>query len=687
MNSEKVNYMLRRVLPTWKPQETIDEVTEFCLKNHIDEVMWIDESSGSFHGILTLPEVKERTVWLNKAGKCLRQNGIKHSINVMTSMGHGDYGEKTLKRHPGLELFVDYDGNQSKSCACPLSPVWRKAITETYRIYATTQPVRLWVEDDFRCFGHGAAGFGCCCKRHLAEFGRRIGRKFSLIQLKKSIFKSGVPHPWRKLWLHFQEECMIRVAEMIRDAVDEISPSTQMGWMSTAPFLTELEGRSLGSQIKAFAGNKTAAIRMTTTQYCESNPRWMLIEDEALKKGIYQLPRGTVRCTEIEAMPDSLYTKSAKWLEAQMTWGCVLNVPNQTLNIYDFLGTPMSLTPNLSEMLRMRKNTLESIASEFCGDVTFRGIGLLSHPYAVNHVHTTEGKSILELMSKETGWADVLRGFGIPVVCSDTEDVSAITGQAFRRFDQEEILKIFSKGVLLDLSALRVLDDMGLLHLAGVSLNGEFGQRSRPVGVDSFTDPDFGGGWHHFSWTYALSDTLRIGILEPMKGAKVISSILDNDLKPIVPGAILYENEIGGKVAVFPHDFSGKDPDTYVKGARSFFYSEYRREQIQSIIRWLGKDSLPLLVRANGWVLPHRSDTSEKILFAAMNLNYDDWREVGFECSTEKKIKRVRVMNPNGIWREQTVDWEQNGGVFKIKIRENVRTLGLIAAALDLKDS
>ncbi len=676
--------MLRRVLPMWKPEEAIDEVVEFSLRNHVDEVMWKDESSGSYHEILTIPEVRIRARWLMKAGDRLRQNGIKHSINVMTSLGHGDYGGETLKRHPGLEFFVDYEGNQSKSCACPLSPVWRKLITETFRIYASTRPVRLWIEDDFRCFNHGAAGFGCCCERHLAEFGRRIGRKITLAQLKKNIIKPGVPHPWRKLWLRFQEEGLTGASEEIRTAVHEISPSTQLGWMSTTPFLMELEGRNPNLQLKAVAGNKTAAIRMTTTQYSEGNPRWMLIEDEALKKVIPQLPPDTVRCTEIESCPHSLYTKSATWIEAQMAWACVLNVPNQTLNLFDYIGTPMSLTPNTAEMLRTRKKFLEAIASEFCGNVTFKGIGLLSHPYAADHVHAGEGKSILELMPKETGWADVLRGFGIPTLCSDTEEVSAVTGQAFRRFSLDEIRRIFSNGVLLDLSALRALKDMGLIHLAGVKLNGEFGQRSRPVGVDSFTDPDFGGGKNHFSWTYALSDTLKIGVLEPAKGAKVISRILDNNLKSIVPGAVLYENELGGRVAVFPHDFSGRNPDAYVKGALSFFYSEYRKEQIQSIIRWLGKETVPLIVHANGWVLPHRSDAEDKVLLAAMNLNYDDWSEIKMECSVKGKVKRVRVMDPDGVWKTQTVGWQYKGGSFEMEIKLKVPPLRIVAAALHL---
>jgi hypothetical protein len=338
----------------------------------------------------------------------------------------------------------------------------------------------------------------------------------------------------------------------------------------------------------------------------------------------------------------------------------------------------------MTDMLRSKKKTFESIAKVFSGKARFRGIGLLSHPYSADHTHSTEGKKFVELLAKETGWADALRAFGMPIVCSDTEEVTAVTGQALRRFDNNGIRKLFSRGVLLDLSALRVLDEIGFIRLAGVKLAGEFAQRSRPVGPEHLTDPAFGGGKNRFTWTYAVSDTRMVGILKPAKGAKEISQILDTELKPIVPGTVLYENELGGRVAVFPHDFSGKDPDEYIKGTSNFFYSEYRKTQIQSVIRWLGKETIPLTVQANGWVLPHRSDFEGRIMLAAMNLNYDEWNGIKMECTVKGKVKRVTVMNPDGRWKIQSGNWQQKNGRFMLEFKIKVPTLRMVAAMLDL---
>ncbi|HPN84093.1 MAG TPA: hypothetical protein PK821_02045, partial [Victivallales bacterium] len=89
MKKNTASYMLRRVLPWWKPDEAIEEAIAFCQRNHVDEVMWKDESSGSFHELLTIPEVKDRAKLLQMAADRLEGTGIKHSINVLTSMGHG----------------------------------------------------------------------------------------------------------------------------------------------------------------------------------------------------------------------------------------------------------------------------------------------------------------------------------------------------------------------------------------------------------------------------------------------------------------------------------------------------------------------------------------------------------------------------------------------------------------------
>ncbi len=680
-----VRYMLRRVVLRWRADELIAETIAYCRKHSIDEIMWIDESPEFYHGLLTRDEVKERAAWIARAGRLARRAGIVSSVDIVTTLGHGDYGDKPEERHPGISLIVNHTGARSASCPCPLSPVWQKVAADTYRAYAAARPARIWANDDFRSICHGIVTFGCYCDLHLKEFSRLVGRPVRREQLVKAILRPDRPHPWRALWFSFQEEVLCRTAAMLRETVQEVSPKTQLGWMSTTPFLHELEGRGMNAQLKAFAGRGAAAVRLCTTRYHEDSPRSLLIEDEALKKALPQLPEGTLRCTEIESMPHSLYTKSAAWLRAQIAWACVLNAPNQTLHLFDCLGTPPEMTRGMGTMLRTGKKQFEALTRLAGRCPEFRGVGLLSHPYSAAAVHTSTGRDFWELQVKETGWADVLRAFGLPIVCSDGEPVSAVTGQAFRRMTAARIRRVLARGVLLDLSALKLLHELGFGEFTGVRIAGEMVRRSSPIGGEELTDPSFGGGPGRYTWTYAVTDDGRVAVLETLPGARVVSRLTDPDGKAIGPAVVLYDNVLGGRVAVFPYDLSGRNPDAYIKGSTTFFYSEYRKLQIQAIVRWLGRETVPLIVRAAGWVLPHRADGKGCTLLAAMNINYDPWRDVTMECSVAGRVRRVKLLDPVGKWSElPSRFWKQQEMSLIINIRKNVPPLRLIGACLEI---
>ncbi|HRU04621.1 MAG TPA: hypothetical protein P5137_02460, partial [Candidatus Brocadiia bacterium] len=443
----RVTYMLRRTLTPWKLDETIDEAVDFCRRNLVDEIMWISESHARYRELLPLAAVEALLPGLRAAKARGEAAGIVYSINPLTTLGHGDYGGDGAKTHPGMEFMVDYRGGRAKFCPCPLSPVWRDLIAKTYALYASTRPARLWMEDDFRYFGHGPnMSFGCYCDRHMADFGRRMGRAIGREELVGAILRPGQPHPLRAAWLEFLEWTLADAAAMVAWAVHEVSPETRLCWMSSTPAIHELEGRSPAVQIKAFMDGGESAIRLCTTHYHENSPRDMLIQDEALKKMTIHLPANVKKCTEIESMPHGLYAKSAERIAAQIAWACVVNVPNQTLNIFDFIGSPLSETPLYADMLRTRKPAFDRLARCFAAAPRPRGIAIPSHPHAARFVRTKAGADMRELMARDGGWADPLRAFGMSVVWGMDEAVTAVTGEGLRGYTEDELRGLFSRG-------------------------------------------------------------------------------------------------------------------------------------------------------------------------------------------------------------------------------------------------
>ena len=69
--------------------------------------------------------------------------------------------------------------------------------------------------------------------------------------------------------------------------------------------------------------------------------------------------------------------------------------------------------------------------------------------------------------------------------------------------------RLFSRGVLLDGTALQALQDIGLSDLAGAEVKSLLPRRSMAVGPEELTDPDFAGGrnicvWARWRWGWAM---------------------------------------------------------------------------------------------------------------------------------------------------------------------------------------
>lgn len=351
-----IQYMLRRVLCPWNVEAIVAETVEYCRESSIGEIMWITESSGAYHELLRIEGIGELIPGLLHAKEKTEAAGLGFSINPLTTLGHGEYGNPVAQIHPEMERMVDYTGKVSPAAACPLGSYWQNLMIETFGLYAETKPRHLWIEDDFRHFGHGTVLWGCFCDLHLEEFFRRTGIRRTREELVVGLLAPGEPPPERGAWFDFLSATLSEVAALIAKKVHAISPDTTLCWMATNPSIVDLGGIKLPELMGGCAHGKRAGIRMNSSRFAEKNARDLLVTDENLKKFLSALPRGTVRCTEVETIPHTLYTKSASGIAAQIEWAGILGVPNHTLNIFDYLGSPMQLVPKYGEMLAGRKS-------------------------------------------------------------------------------------------------------------------------------------------------------------------------------------------------------------------------------------------------------------------------------------------------------------------------------------------
>jgi len=682
---EHVTYMLRRGFYPWKFAESLRETILYCRKRRMDEVMWM-----FVHGFghLPLATQKRHVALLERARDATARFGIKYSINYSFTLGHSDYGCDIRKAIPDYEPIVGHDGQKSRECPCPLSPGWRRWMQASARIVCRTKPVRFWMEDDYRLTNHGPVAFGCYCPRHIREFAKRIGEpRLTREKLLRAILAPGKPHPWRKPWLDFCGFVLEESARLVQEAVYEVSPETNVALMVSTPWMHESEGRDYVGLLKAFAGPHPPTPRICNQGYQEGTPRAFFIQDEALKRVMPDLPENTCKCSEIESMPWYLYSKSANWLRAQIAMATIYGIPNHTLAIYDYVaGAPLEEEPQIGDMLENNKNYFEGLWQGFGRANNFRGIGILRHWNSARVAHTTKGASPAEWQARDSGWAHALPAFGFPIACRADEPVTAVTGQALRAFENK-LDDIFSRGVLMDLTALRTLMDMGRADLAGVSLAGTIRRRTADFtfGAEHLTDPRFYGGKNRYIFEYATSDTPIIGLLKPAAGARVISRIMEMSGRQVCPGAIVFENRLGGRVCVFPYEFAGTNFDMYVKGTTQFFYTAHRKEQIRAIVRWLARGQVPLLADAPGWILPHRADGPGLVGLMVMNINHDPWQNgVRLQACVTPPVKNVFRIDNAGQWKKLAKEcWTQRGNMFQARVSHRVGPLEFACLRLE----
>jgi hypothetical protein len=342
----------------------------------VDEVIVMLDVEEFFHNHPTPEIAREWTKNLVRARDSLAGAGIAYSLNPWITRGHEDRGRRAADALPGIQRVVHADGTQATCVACNLSPVWRDNLRRVWSIYAGTKPHVLWLDDDIRDFG----AHECFCPLHLEKFSRRVGKKVTREELVAAILKPGEPHPWRAEWLAVRAEASLEVMRLVADAAHAASPQTTMGLMSSGPRNHCREGRDWHRVAEALGATSEHPIfsRPTMGNYWEwGPPRGLYFSQDSIKLTRHCLPPGTIDCTELENVPFTRYSKSVAFTFAQLAVSFAFGARSATLDVFDFVGTPMQAEPHYGKMLGARKNYLNALAEAAQHPGVLRGVRLL----------------------------------------------------------------------------------------------------------------------------------------------------------------------------------------------------------------------------------------------------------------------------------------------------------------------
>jgi len=170
--------------------------------------------------------------------KELKKMGIRGSIQVQMTIGHGD--------HHGAEAESDFSdmtwtgwtgstGVVDQFCNCPSQKEFLKYMYEVSLIYAGAHPYSMWIDDDLRFDNHKPATdgsrIGCWCDTCIADFNKLHSSNWTRESLDKAMNSSP---ELEKQWREFSIGTLANVARTVAKGFHEVSPETKAGFQHGA---------------------------------------------------------------------------------------------------------------------------------------------------------------------------------------------------------------------------------------------------------------------------------------------------------------------------------------------------------------------------------------------------------------------------------------------------------------------
>ncbi len=362
------------------------------------------------------------------------------------------------------------------------------------------------------------------------------------------------------------------------------------------------------------------------------------------------MPENTIEETEVENVPFTQYSKSVTFTFLQMAASFGLGCRGVTMNLFDHCGTPMESHPVMGRMLRKKKRFLDALAERAQRPGALRGVRMLFHPREAYHRRLPPGAGASALIADGYPMVLALETHGIPVAYGASETaVAATSGQTLCAFTDEEIADLLKRGLLLDAVAANTLFERGFgpqLGLQGIEPpvpRSELG----PIAAEELFHPEFGGAPQRYLTASlpGLSRRVHVSRMDPADGATVVSRLVDPDQEPGAVALHVFENALGGRVAVQAYDLA----TAYGPG----YCHPLRAEQLRRVLLWLSRGQLPLAIHGPGaHPLGMRHDATGETLLGFFNLTLDAWDEVTFDLFDEREPARLERLSRRGRWKE-----------------------------------
>lgn len=582
----------------------------------------------SHHGYYPLAQIQDLCKVLEKRMTALRSIGIKSvGLNVLDTIGHIDEAWDVLEKPP-FGTMMGHDGSVSRSCMCPNGEAYRKYIWEKYQLMAKTNPDFIWVDDDIRMHHHSVA-YACFCPQCIDKFNRTNGTAYTREELVKAI-NSPDGGEWRKAWLEQNRFTIVELLEWIRKSVQEVNLNIQLGLMTCGVTWGNYSNPNYGEWMDALDATK-------------GRPGGGFSDDDhpldfvrKIFECARQIPLYSRKVTdiqyELENFPYQKLSKAVYTVILECTASLLVGHTGIAFNALSFDDNFPLL-----DAIRKQKGMWETIRRLSENSVN---VGL--YPcFSLEHAEkrtVREGDWFNSSYAQKVDQAYELAKIGIPLTM-DEKGASAniLIGTMPEAYTDEALKKMLTQGVMMDGQALEILLRRGMGSYCGVEI-----ERIIDNGVyERMYDHPFNGvaanGKRDVYITFWGDDSRCYVLKKTAPETQFISGLETIQGVPVGPCLSLYENDLGGRVAVcgfMPWRFIG---------------SMEKRHQLNEICNWICGSRMPVCIRECVKVVPfmRKASDGKSALLMLVNGSLDETGKIRILLDAKGEIN-VSELQKNG---------------------------------------
>ncbi len=297
---------------TQKDPEFLNEFIKIVKANpgSCDEV-WLSSDYG-----FPKPEthIKSAEV-LADAAKMLRDAGLRVSLQISNTIGHGEYMSSCdctglVYENSPVEKMVGHDGTVADYCFCWNGKHFKKYTLSAIKEYVErVKPYCVWVDDDLRATNHHPVEYGCFCEGCINEFNKIYGSSFTREQLVNEINYGD--KLWRERHIEFTRNSLSRLVLEMGEVIHKASPESRMGYQYTVnKWLVGYDYNFIFDAMYKSTGYRPLS-RPGGGSYNDHDISTFIEKSETIDMQNKMLPDYVLdKRPEIESLPDIVYGKS-----------------------------------------------------------------------------------------------------------------------------------------------------------------------------------------------------------------------------------------------------------------------------------------------------------------------------------------------------------------------------------------